>query len=468
LNAIGQIGRRTETVMQAIRGRVASRTLVAGDRLPSIRALAAETGVSPSTVVEAYDRLVAEGVIRARRGSGFYVCATALPPLALGQEIAPQERDIDPFWVSRQSLDADPLALKPGCGWLPADWMPAEAIRKGMRALARSGDSALVDYGSTRGSTALRRIIAGRLAAEGVEPAPNQLLLTASGTGAIDLVCRFVLRPGDRVVVDDPCYFNFRALLRAHQVKIVGVPYTPNGPDVERFEAVLAAERPKLYVTNSALHNPTGAVLSAQSAHQVLSAATAHDVTIIEDDIFADFAPEPVPNLAGLDGLDRVVRIGSFSKTVSASLRCGYIAARADWIEGLIDLQIAAGFGGPSPVAAEIVASVLAGGGYRRHIEEVRRRLARAQTETAAALGRMGIAPWIVPRGGFNLWGQLPQGVDSARVARMALADSIVLAPGNVYSASRTAERFMRFNVAQCADPKIMAVLERAMKSQGR
>jgi DNA-binding transcriptional MocR family regulator len=163
-----------------------------------------------------------------------------------------------------------------------------------------------------------------------------------------------------------------------------------------------------------------------------------------------------------------VVRIGSFSKTVSASLRCGYIAARADWIEGLIDLQIAAGFGGPSPVAAEIVASVLAGGGYRRHIEEVRRRLARAQTETAAALGRMGIAPWIVPRGGFNLWGQLPQGVDSARVARMALADSIVLAPGNVYSASRTAERFMRFNVAQCADPKIMAVLERAMKSQGR
>jgi len=142
LNAIGQIGRRTETVMQAIRGRVASRTLVAGDRLPSIRALAAETGVSPSTVVEAYDRLVAEGVIRARRGSGFYDCATALPPLALGQEIAPQERDIDPFWVSRQSLDADPLALKPGCGWLPADWMPVGAIRKGMRALARGGDSA--------------------------------------------------------------------------------------------------------------------------------------------------------------------------------------------------------------------------------------------------------------------------------------------------------------------------------------
>lgn len=452
--------------MQVIRGRVASRTLVAGDRLPSIRALAAETGVSPSTVVEAYDRLVAEGVIRARRGSGFYVCATALPPLALAQEIAPKERDIDPFWVSRQSLDADPQALKPGCGWLPADWMPAEAIRKGMRALARSGDGALVDYGSTRGSVALRRIISRRLAADGVETAPDQLLLTASGTSAIDLVCRFVLRPGDTVVVDDPCYFNFRALLRAHQVKIVGVPYTPSGPDIERFEAVLAAERPKLYVTNNGLHNPTGAMVSAQTAHRVLSALTAHDVTIIEDDIFADFAPEPVPHLAGLDGLDRVVRIGSFSKTISASLRCGYIAARPDWIEGLIDLQIAAGFGGPSPVAAEVVAGVLAGGGYRRHIEELQRKLARAQGETAVALGQIGIEPWILPRGGFNLWGQLPDGVDSAQVARTALVDAVIAAPGNVYSASGTAGRFMRFNVAQCGDPKIFAVLEKAIRSQ--
>lgn len=452
--------------MQVIRGRVASRVLVAGDRLPSIRALAAEIGVSPSTVVEAYDRLVAEGFIRARRGSGFYVCATALPPLALAQEIAPKERDIDPFWVSRQSLDADPQALKPGCGWLPADWMPAEPIRKGMRALARSGDGALVDYGSTRGSVALRRIISKRLAADGVETAPDQLLLTASGTSAIDLVCRFVLRPGHTVVVDDPCYFNFRALLRAHQVKIVGVPYTPSGPDIERFEAVLAAERPKLYVTNNGLHNPTGAMVSAQTAHRVLSALTAHDVTIIEDDIFTDFAPEPVPHLAGLDGLDRVVRIGSFSKTISASLRCGYIAARPDWIEGLIDLQIAAGFGGPSPVAAEVVAGVLAGGGYRRHIEELQRKLARAQGETAVALGRIGIEPWILPRGGFNLWGQLPDGVDSAQVARTALVDAVVAAPGNVYSASGTAGRFMRFNVAQCGDPKIFAVLERAIQSQ--
>src|SRR5690606_27851174 len=108
--------------MEAVRTRIASRALAAGDRLPSIRSFAAAMGVSPSTVVEAYDRLVAEGLIQARRGSGFYVAAAALPPLALAQDLPPRDLAIDPFWVSRQSLDADPEALKPGCGWLPADW----------------------------------------------------------------------------------------------------------------------------------------------------------------------------------------------------------------------------------------------------------------------------------------------------------------------------------------------------------
>ena len=94
-------------------------------------------GVSPSTVVEAYDRLAAEGVIRARRGSGFFVTGADLPPMALADMGSPRERDIDPFWVTKQSLDADASILKPGCGWLPADWMPNTALRKALRTLSR-------------------------------------------------------------------------------------------------------------------------------------------------------------------------------------------------------------------------------------------------------------------------------------------------------------------------------------------
>ena len=145
-------------------------------------------------------------------------------------------------------------------------------------------------------------------------------------------------------------------------------------------------------------------------------------------------------------------------------MRCGYIAARPDWIEGLVDLQVATSFGGPSPVATEIIAGVLAGGSYRKHIEELRRRLARARRDIADKLQRIGIEPWLMPRGGFYLWCRLPEACDSADVARAALATNVVLAPGNVFSASQSAAAFMRFNVAQCRDPKVMSTLQQAIE----
>ncbi|MCJ8055031.1 PLP-dependent aminotransferase family protein [Shinella curvata] len=450
--------------MTTIRNRVAGRTLAPGDRLPSIRGLAASIGVSPSTVVEAYDRLAAEGLIRARRGSGFYVSDTAPLPLKLAEAETPKARAVDPFWVSRQSLDAEDGVLKPGCGWLPAEWMPNEALRRAIRSLARADDAMLAYYGNTRGSNALRKLLLGRLAEEGVAAGPEHLMLSNTSTQALDLICRFLLRPGDTVLVDDPCYFNFQALLKAHQVNVTGVAYTPAGPDILAFEALLSAERPRLYITNSALHNPTGATLSPQVAHRLLNAAAASETVIIEDDILADFEPDPTTRLAALDGLQRVIRIGSFSKTLSAAARCGYIAARPDWIEGLVDLQIATNFGGPSPISSEIIAHMLAGGGYRKHMEELRRRLVRARRETADRLARLGIAPWLMPRGGFNLWCRLPEGLDSGEVARAAVAEGLVLAPGNVFSISQTAAGFMRFNVAHMADPRVYQVLAEALK----
>lgn len=461
----GRGGTRTLDVMSAIRAKIAGRALLAGDRLPSIRSLATTIGVSPSTVVEAYDRLAAEGLIRARRGSGFYVSPMAAPPLALAAAEPRRDRAVDPFWVSRQSLDTDAAVPKPGCGWLPPDWMPEQALRRATRALARAEASALTNYGSTSGSLALRRLLLARLAEDEIEASINQLMLTGSGTQATDLICRFLLRPADTVLVDDPCYFNFRALLRAHQVRVVSVPYTPSGPDVAHFEQVLAAERPRLYITNSALHNPTGATLSLQTAHRLLTAAAAHELTIVEDDIFGDFEPERSPRLAALDGLNRVIRIGSFSKTLSASVRCGYIAARPDWIEHLVDLQVATSFGGPSPVATEIVAKVLAGGSYRKHMDELRQRLARARREVARKLQALGLEPWLMPRGGFFLWCRLAGGQDATAVARAALEEDVVLAPGNVFSVAQTAQDFLRFNVAHMNDPRMWDVLRRALKT---
>ncbi|WP_312222938.1 aminotransferase-like domain-containing protein [Rhizobium rhizoryzae] len=453
---------RTAHVMAQIRSRIASGALTNGDRLPSIRGFAASLGVSPSTVVEAYDRLAAEGLIRARAGSGFFVTANTLSPVALStRDESPELREVDPFWVSRQSLDADDESPKPGCGWLPADWMPQAALRRALRNVARAEDAVLLNYGRTQGDFDLRRLLARRAAEEGLALDPANIMLTGSGSQSIDLICRLLLKPGDTVLVDDPCYFNFRALLKAHQVQVISVAMTPTGPDLTAFENALQASAPCLYLTNSALHNPTGATLSPPVAHRLLKLAEAHDLLILEDDIFTDFEPEPSVRLAALDGLNRVIRIGSFSKTLSASLRCGYIAARAEWIEGLVDLQIAAQFGGPSPIVTHVIGEVLTGGSYRKHMEEVRRRLNRTRRSVSARLTTLGIEPWLEPRGGFYLWCQLPEGVSSTALAQAAMAEGVVMAPGNVFSAAQTASRFMRFNVAQMADEKSWQVLER-------
>jgi DNA-binding transcriptional MocR family regulator len=453
---------RTAEAMAAIRARIASRSLAHGDRLPSIRGLAAALKASPSTIVEAYDRLAAEGVVVSRPGSGFYVRAGAAAPAV--HDLQPRaDRAIDPLWVSRQSLDAGRQALMPGCGWLPADWMPNAILRRSLRGLARADEGVLFEYGASRGLIELRQLLARRCAGEGLDIGPDQLLLTPSGTQAIDLICRFLLQPGDTVVVDDPCYFNFQALLQAHKVRIVSTPYTREGPDTVRFAQILEQERPRLYITNSAIHNPTGATMTAQTAHRLLNAAAAHGLIIVEDDIFAEFEPEASPRLAAFDGLVNVIRIGSFSKTLSASVRCGYIAARPDWIEAMVDLQVATNFGGASPVAARLVFDSLMDSGYRRHIEALRRRLSVERREAAARLADLGVTAWVQPRGGFHLWCQLPDGKDASKIARAALDENLILAPGNVFSAAQQAPGFMRFNVAQMQAPRVLEGLKRVL-----
>jgi DNA-binding transcriptional MocR family regulator len=458
---------RVEQVMQAIRERIAGRLLTPGAKLPSIRALAGTLGVAKSTVVEAYDRLVADGTIASRRGAGFYVSGH-LPPLALA-EIGPRlDRAIDPLWVSRQSLEAGEKMMKPGCGWLPASWMPQEALRRALRSLSRRQHTAhLTDYGRPLGLAPLRQYLSRRLLDQGIDASPDQILLTDSGTQAIDLLCRFLIEPGDTVLVDDPCYFNFLAMLRAHRARIVSVAYTPSGPHIEAFAETLAEHRPRLYITNSALHNPTGATLSPTNAHRLLKLAEAHDLVIIEDGIFADFERESGQRLAAFDGLERVVHIGSFSKTLSASLRSGYIATRPDWIDGLIDMKLATSFGS-DPFAAELVFAVLSDGFYRKHLDGLTRRLADAMGETLARLKSLGFVPWIDPKGGMFLWMKLPDGLDSADIARRALAENVVLAPGNVFSVTQSAGNFMRFNVAQSRGTRLFTIMEKVLNESAR
>jgi len=183
-----------------------------------------------------------------------------------------------------------------------------------------------------------------------------------------------------------------------------------------------------------------------------------HGLTIIEDDIFADFEMTAAPRLAAFDGLDRVIQIGSFSKTLSAASRCGFVAARQEWIEGLTDLKIATSFGG-GRLNAELALNVLSDSGYRKHLDGLRSRLAKARRDVGRKLLNLGIKPWIEPQAGMFLWCTLPDGADAADVARGALAHNVVLAPGNAFSLAQEARSYIRFNVSQSGDERIFEVL---------
>jgi DNA-binding transcriptional MocR family regulator len=385
-----------------------------------------------------------------------------LPPLSLADVGATRDRSIDPLWIIRQSLEAEGDMLKPGCGWLPSSWLPAEEIRRALRRLARDPRAGLLEYGHPYGHFALREQLSRRLGERGVVASARQIILTDSGTQAIDLICRFFLESGDTVLIDDPGYFNFQALLRAHRVQLIAVPYTEQGPDVQAMAELLTRHKPRLYITNSVFHNPTGAVLSPIVAHRVLKLAEDHNLLIIEDDIYAEFAQNTSPLLASFDGLNRVIHIGSFSKVLTASARCGYIAVRQDWAEQIVDLKLATTLSS-NGLGAELVYSLLRQGSYRHHVEALRSRLADAMGRTLHNLEKLDITPWMKPQGGMFLWMRLPHGLDSAKVSQEALHEGVVLAPGNVFSLSQTAPQFLRFNVAQCQSPKIFEVLEKSI-----
>jgi DNA-binding transcriptional MocR family regulator len=341
--------------------------------------------------------------------------------------------------------------------------MPEIGMQRALRDLARDRSFHKASYDSPIGYEPLRRQLAVRLADRGVVASPDQIVLTDSTTHGLDLALRFLVQPGDAVAVDDPSYFRQSPLLKAHRVDVVAAPLTPEGPDVSALEAIFAARKPRLYLTVAGLHNPTGASLSPATAHRVLKLAERHDVVIVEDEVFADFEPgAPGTRLAAFDGLDRVIQVGSYSKTVSAALRCGYIALRPDWVEAVVDLKLATALSS-GHFAAAFLHRVLTEAGYRRHLAALRARLADAMGQTLRRLRASGLTPWIEPRGGIFVWARLPDGLDGADIARHGLKNDVVFAPGNVFSVSHAARGYLRFNVAQCAHPRIFDVLAEAI-----
>lgn len=441
---------------QKLANQIETGVLRAGARLASIRDFALAEGVSRFTVVQAYDRLVAAGLVESRRGAGFFVMHRPMTPLVpMAAPAAPTRVDVS--WLLR-SMFAEPAAGTPGGpGLLPVEWLDADMVAAAVRSVGRAARGGLLAYGHPRGFVPLRQQLAARLQADGIPAHPTHHLLTTAGvTQGLDLILRHLVQPGDTVLVEDPAWFLMFARLAAFGANVVGVPRGPDGPDLEILGRLAQEHRPKLFVINAAVHNPTGFSLSAAGAYGVLRAAEAYGFMIVDDDTYGDLHPGGAIRLAALDGLRRVIHVGGFSKMLAASLRVGFIAAPAELVPALTDLKMLTGLTTPE-LGERVVHRILADGQYRRHVERVRLRVDEAREACLKLLGHLGVRVHSAPHAGFFVWGDC--GCDTQALSLAAAEQGLILAPGSLFSPAQRDSTQMRFSVAIAEDPASVQTL---------
>lgn len=449
-----------EQIVQGLRQLIDERALRAGSRVPSIRDFAKRHGISTFTVVEAYDRLVAIGYLESRRSSGFYVVdRRALPYDVAGAHH--MERAIDVVWLMRHLQD-DGAQVRAGSGWLPHEWLDGSGIQKALRTVAKQRGTHLTNYGVAAGFLPLRQQLTIKLAELGIHAPATQVMLTNGVSHAIDLVARFLLRPHDTVLVDDPGYFTLFGYLKTLGVTLLPVPRLPNGPDIQQLEQLVREHRPKAYFINSVLHNPTGTSLSHAVAYRILQLAEQEQFYIIEDDVYGDFHAGHALRLAALDQLERVIYLASFSKTVSASLRVGFIAGARGLIESLSDLKMLTALS-TSEMNERVLFELLTTGSFRKHLERVRGRLAEKMQAVIPRLEAMGLQLFAQPEGGLFLWVKFPTVHDTSSLATEAVKHGLVLAPGSLFRPHGQPSPWIRLNISACDDQAFFALLDKVL-----
>ena len=451
----------TEQIVEQLINLIDRQALLAGTHLPSIRKFATELGVSTFTVVEAYDRLVALRYLQSRAGAGFYVASGRTASKKKVPSLP--ERAFDYIWLIRGQLDETPGKTNISTGKLPREWNNPDLMRRSLKALSVKTDSSLNSYGEPHGYAPLRRLLQIRLNEIGVQTDTEQIVLTQGATQALDFVIRLLLKPGDAVMVDDPGYFNLFGNLQLHGLTLLPVPRTPEGPDVQAIQDLQTLHRPKVFFTQSALHNPTGTSLSTPNAFRLLQLAEQYNFRIVENDSYMDLVSIPTNRLAALDQLNRVIFIGSFSKTVSASVRVGYLACHADLAEQIANIKMLTSITS-AQLNEQLVHHVLTDGHYRRHMERLRSMLADAMRQTLGHLDKSGFEFFAQPVGGKFVWVRHPQFDDSSDISRLAAANDIILAPGSVFRPDLSPTAWLRFNVAQSLQPALHTFLKKTFR----
>ena len=479
----------SEQLAQRLAQRIRDRLLAPGARLPSVRQCAAQQGVSPSTVVAAYDQLQAQGLVQARKNRGFFV-REVLPARASAESVTqshsqPHSPDQSTehraeqgnkqsavawsamHWFAQRAagrgaapINATALIRgmfhkvsskpQPGLGAFPPEWLESSFMPAAVRKVTstRTLQAYSLQYGEPQGDTGLRQALARKLAALHVPATPEHIITTVGATHALDIVSRTLLKPGDAVMVEEPGWAVEFARLSAMGMRILSVPRGPQGPDLAVMARYCEQHAPKLYVSVSVLHNPTGYCLTPHSAHRVLQLAQQHGFYIVEDDTYSHIAPEHATRLAALDGLQRTIYVSGFAKILAPNWRVGFLAAPPALLESLLDTKLLATLTTPA-LLEKALALCMEQGQLRRHAERIRTRLDGARGRSVKLALNAGCTFAAEPAG---LFGWVDTGVDTDMLAQRMLDAGYLLAPGALFHAERKPSTLMRINFATTQD----------------
>ena len=438
--------------------------LPSGAQLPSIRKLAQTVNVNKLTVLEAYSMLEAEGLVQAKRGSGYFINppemrSPAPPPNAtfnpVQQVIIPTESGSSFSEVYHAGLQSynqpDYIAFSSGFSH-PIGVDDLQRIAR--RAMKEA--HTFFQHVHPQGDVELRILITQLLIQQGLEISPEDIIVTNGSMQALSLLVDHFISPGDWVIVEAPTYHGYLSILQQKGARVIGIPMTQKGMNLDLLAQYLESHRPKLIYTNSTLQNPTGITTSIAHRRKLLSLAEEYDCVIVEDNAYEPLSfettPPPIKAFEESDArrdsrADRVIYVGTFSKTLMPGLRVGYMCVTGKENEAITERKLLHDFH-ISTASQAIVKEYLSSGHYRRRLEKIRGVLRDRRDYMLKLLLRYfpSNTAWTVPDGGTFLWIQLPQEVDINALTAAAARQKVLVGSGAAFFPKDQGYPAMRLN----------------------
>ncbi|HVN54583.1 MAG TPA: PLP-dependent aminotransferase family protein [Anaerolineaceae bacterium] len=457
-----------EQLVNEMARQIAQGTFRPGERIPSVRRTSQQKNMSITTVLQAYQILEDRGVIEARPQSGYFVRA----PQEMGSFPEPECSDppIDPTHVNIGELairvvrdSANPNMVQFGAAIPDPELLPTRRLNRILAALARREDIPQYLCGVPEGLEELRIQTAQRMFSAGCMVTPDDLTITSGCVEALSLSLKAVCKPGDLVAIESPTYFVILQALEILGLQALEIPtHHRTGMSLEALRFALDHHPVRAVLVIPNFHNPLGSLMPVENKRELVEMLAGRHIPLIEDDIYGElyFEGQRPPAAKSFDKEGLVLYCSSYSKDISPSYRVGWVAA-GRYKKQIEQIKMATNVG-TALLPQMAIARFIASGGYDHLLRRIRRAYAQKMAQMSAAVLRYFPAGTRVtnPSGGFVLWVQLPENVDSLELYSLALKARINLAPGYIFSSTPRYSNFIRLNAAYMNEGSEKAILK--------